>query len=125
MKKIVLSEANSGVAIEFSTELQAMKDRSGKIYFTYVGNYCFPRASGFPAVCEFSTTSKEVHLRLGQLSLGAQEQLASFLFRELKESPVGLLLSFMKDEGPIIYATLDRGGVGDAYVFFHLSIVYS
>jgi len=119
MKQILVSKsAKSSAAQELMAELEKTQDRPGKVYSTFVGNYCLPKSNNFPAMCELATTSKEVHLRLGQFSLGAQEQLTLLLFQELKEGSGGLLLSF--NEGQAIFVTLDRSG--DAYVVFHLSL---
>jgi hypothetical protein len=89
---------------ELIGEINAAKASRAKVFTTQV---TFEEHQG---MCVFITTSKDIHLTLGQLSSKGQQNLGSVIIRalDIEETHMGLI-SFPDDKGSML-ATLTTHG---------------
>ncbi|MBA3733238.1 hypothetical protein H0W91_02585 [Patescibacteria group bacterium] len=116
-KEVVLSQRTDLDSINLVSELAEIRAQKARVYRTTVrSKFVGPQPE------TFLTTSKDVHLRLGQMSEQAQWTLACLIHESLNDdgSPMGILLFEDPEKNWALFATTMTDETNDLLIQIHL-----
>ncbi len=108
MQEVTLSQLTGSVMIALLEQIKKKETSKSKVYRTTLRTTLLTE--------HFVTTSKDVHLFLGQLTEGAQFDLANLIHRHLDDKGGGLLIRKDQDEKGGWLATLGHQGHEDGSI---------